>query len=295
MKKYFVFLMFTMGAMACTTVVDFDIPLEKPWVVVNSLFSPDSVWLVQLTYSKNILDTSPGSNFTPVGNAVVTILDPNNQVIETITPSSDKFNHVLYKGKTKPMPGQSYRVQVAIKNEPVLQAANKVPTHVPITSIEIDSSGVVDDEPIEMNISFKDPVSEKNYYTIKIIEDAFYIANQDTVWYTREIYFEVVTQSLTSNENGLEKLINDTHFDGKEYTLHLKVHNRNLYGPKVVPGSTRLILFSITEEYYRYFNTKILQESTSYDPFAQPVQVFTNVENGLGIFAGYSASVVGLK
>lgn len=303
MKKSFFFLAFVVGFAACRTVIDFDIPLEKPWIVVNSLFSTDSVWQVQLTYSKNILDTSPGS-IIPVGNAVVTILDLNNQVIETMTPSSDKFNPVLYKGKTKPLPGQAYTVQVAIKNEPVLQAANKVPTHVPMHSVAVDSSRFISDgEPIEIKISFNDPGNERNFYTVKIIEDAFYLTGKmvnnvikwDTIWYTQEVYFEVVNQSLTSDETGLEKLINDSHFNGKEYTFHMKMPNRNLYGSKFVPRNTRLILLSITEEYYRYFSTKILQESKSYDPFAQPVQVFTNVENGLGIFAGYNASVVKLK
>jgi hypothetical protein len=303
MKKSFAFLSLLVGATACTTVVDFDIPLNKPWIVVNSLFSADSVWRVQLTYSKNILDTSPGS-IIPVGNAVVTILDLNNQVIETMTPSSDKFNPVLYKGKTKPLPGQAYTVQVAIKNEPVLQAANKVPTHVPMHSVAVDSSRFISDgEPIEIKISFNDPGNERNFYTVKIIEDAFYLTGKmvnnvikwDTIWYTQEVYFEVVNQSLTSDETGLEKLINDSHFNGKEYTFHLKMHSRHLYGSTFVPRNTRLTLLSVTEEYYKYFSSKVLQESKAYDPFAQPVQVFTNVENGLGIFAGYSPSVYKLK
>ena len=304
MKKGFVLLMFILGAAACTTVVDFDIPLDKPWVVVNSLFSPDSVWQVKVTYSKNILDIAPGSNFLSIRNAVVTIHDPGNLVIETLIGSPDKSNLYSYKGKTKPMPGQSYSVQVSIKDEPVLQAANKVPTHVPMHSVAVDSSRFISDgEPIEIKISFNDPGNERNFYTVKIIEDAFYLTGKmvnnvikwDTLWYTQEVYFEVVNQSLTSDETGLEKLINDSHFNGKEYTFHLKMHSRNLYGPKFVPRNRRLILLSITEEYYRYFSTKILQESKSYDPFAQPVQVFTNVENGLGIFAGYSASVHNLK
>ena len=295
MKKGFAILMFVVLAVACRTVVDFDIPLEKPWIVVNSLFSPDSVWQVQLTYSKNILDTSP-DNFIPVGNAVVTILDPNQQVIETITPSSDKFNFVLYKGKTKPLPGQSYTVQVAVKAEPILQAFSKVPTHVPITTVEIDSSGVVDNEPIEMNINFKDPAGEKNYYTIKIIEDAFYIANKDTVWYTREIFFEIVDQSLSNDERGLEKLVNDNLFNGKDYTFHVKLYNRRYsFGSQIFQQHARVVLLSVSEEYYKYFTTKSLQDYTNGDPFAQPVQVFTNIENGLGIFAGYSTSVIELK
>ena len=288
--------MFIVGGAACTTVVDFDIPLDKPWVVVNSLFSPDSVWQVKVTYSKNILDIAPGSNFLSIRNAVVTIHDPGNLVIETLTGSSDKSNLYSYKGKTKPMPGQSYSVQVSIKDEHIRQSINKVPTYVPITSVEVDSSRVIDGGPIEMKINFKDPATEKNYYTLKIIEDAFYIFNKDTVWYTQEIFYEVVKQSLSNDERGLEKLVNDNLFNGKDYTFHVNLYNRRYsFGSQIFQQHVRVVLLSISEEYYRYFTTKSLQDYTNGDPFAQPVQVFTNVENGLGIFAGYSSSVVELK
>ena len=296
MKKGFVLLMFIVGGAACTTVVDFDIPLDKPWVVVNSLFSPDSAWQIQVSYSKNILDVAPGSNFLSIRNAVVTIHDPGNLVIETLIGSWDKSNLYSYKGKTKPMPGQSYSVQVSIKDEPIRQAASKVPTHVPITSVEVDSSGVIDGDRIEMKIHFKDPATEKNYYTLKIIEDAFYIVNKDTVWYTQEIFYEVIEQSLSNNGRGLEKLVNDNLFNGKDFTFHVNLYNRRYSrGSQIFQQHVRVVLLSVSEAYYKYFTTKSLQDYTNGDPFAQPVQVFTNVENGLGIFAGYSSSVVELK
>ena len=48
------------------------------------------------------------------------------------------------------------------------------------------------------------------------------------------------------------------------------------------------ILRNTTEEYYNYNYTRDLQVSVENNPFAQPVQVYDNIENGLGIFAGYS-------
>ena len=55
------------------------------------------------------------------------------------------------------------------------------------------------------------------------------------------------------------------------------------------PGFTAFALLrTVTEEYYTYNYTRDLQASVENNPFAQPVQVFDNIENGLGIFAGYS-------
>ena len=53
-------------------------------------------------------------------------------------------------------------------------------------------------------------------------------------------------------------------------------------------STLHLVLRNTTEEYYNYNFTRDLQASVENNPFAQPVQVFDNVENGLGIFAGYN-------
>ena len=297
MRKSFAFLVFTLIIAACTTVVDFDIPQNRPKVVVNALFSPDSVWRIQISRSNSILDNRHGSFFDPVGDAVVTILDQNNQFVESITGFSDKYFRYSYKGKTKPLPGQSYTIQVDVKDEPNIKALNKVPTLVPITSVEIDSSRFISDrEPIEMDITFKDSGGEKNYYTVKVIGDSYYIPNKDTVWVTREINVKVVDPSLNEEFKESDRFINDNLFNGKNYTLHLKLFSQPYWGPQSpVTVHARVILVSVSEEYYKYFTTKNLQDYTNGDPFAQPVQVFSNVENGLGIFAGYSSSAVELN
>jgi uncharacterized protein YceK len=296
MRKILIFLFVSIGIISCSTVVDFDIPFDKPKVVTNGLFSADSLWQFQITYSKNILDIAPGSFFQPVSNATINILDKNGELIETITSSADKNFGYSYKGKTKPMAGQSYSIEVATNNQPLLRSSSKAPMPVPIISVVTDSSGVVSDGLVKMKITFKDPATEKNFYTVKIIEDAQFVLNNDTLSITQELYFDVVEQSLSVNETGLEKLINDNLFNGKEHTFDLQIYHRSYsYGTQVSEQHVRVLLLNVSEEYYKYFTTKSLQEYTNGDPFAQPVQVFTNIENGLGIFAGYSQSVVELN
>ena len=76
----------------------------------------------------------------------------------------------------------------------------------------------------------------------------------------------------------------------------LKIENAyNQQGDIIrVPGDTfgvhtlHVLLRTTTEEYYNYNYTRDLQASVESNPFAQPVQVFDNIEGGLGIFAGYS-------
>ena len=293
MKRYFGFFILLANVVACQTVVDFDIPIDKPWVVVNSLFSPDSVWQVQVSYSRNILDSRSGS-FQLVRDAEVTIRDHNDEVIETLSGSSDKFFQYAYRGKTKPTSGESYSVQVKVKDE-LLKAISLLPTAVPITSLEIDSSAFKSQgEAVEMSIAFKDPVETKNFYEIKVLRDGFYISNKDTIRYVEDMYVEPVDPALSNdNFNGAGKLLEDKLFNGKNYVFRLKL--RSFRFNSETEMRVRVVLQSVTESYFRYFAAQSLQNSTSGDPFAQPVQVYTNVENGLGIFAGYSSSVVEVK
>jgi hypothetical protein len=51
-----------------------------------------------------------------------------------------------------------------------------------------------------------------------------------------------------------------------------------------------VVLLSVSESYFRYLKATEFQENNEDNPFATPVQVYNNIENGLGIFAGYSIS-----
>ncbi|MBK5277947.1 MAG: DUF4249 domain-containing protein [Bacteroidia bacterium] len=292
-RKAFVLITLTAIGTACTTIVDFDIPLDKPWVVVNSLFSPDSVWQVHVSYSRNILDSRFGS-FDPVRDAEVNILDQNDHVIETLSGSPDRFFQYTYKGKTKPTSGEFYSVQVKVKDK-LLKAASLSPIAVPITSLDVDSSAFKSQgEAVEMSITFKDPGETKNFYEVKVLRDGFYVYNQDTIRYVENLFVEPVDPAMNNdNSNGASKLLKDNLFNGKNYVFRIKLRSYRIYPEN--PPRVRVVLQSVTEEYFRYFVAQSLQNNTSGDPFAQPVQIFTNIENGLGIFAGYSSSVVELK
>ena len=53
-------------------------------------------------------------------------------------------------------------------------------------------------------------------------------------------------------------------------------------------GFYQVILTSLSEEAYKYFVTLDRYYMANGDFFAEPVQVISNIENGLGIFGGKS-------
>ena len=91
---------------------------------------------------------------------------------------------------------------------------------------------------------------------------------------------------------GLYNVFTDTYFDGRRYTVNFTYYfwDIEITEPFVVEMSR------VDEHLYRYQKTsKAYQQS---DPnsilgmFAEPVQVYTNVENGVGIVSGQSKPVV---
>jgi hypothetical protein len=50
-------------------------------------------------------------------------------------------------------------------------------------------------------------------------------------------------------------------------------------------------LQSISRDYYHYLRTRNLSERTGDNPFGEPIQIFNNIQNGIGILGGYTSSV----
>ncbi|HPH57343.1 MAG TPA: DUF4249 family protein, partial [Bacteroidales bacterium] len=64
-----------------------------------------------------------------------------------------------------------------------------------------------------------------------------------------------------------------------------------------LPNSTTSIqvqLQNISPSYYLYLKT-FSEYSNSIDFFSEPIQVFSNVSGGIGIFGAYSSNVIELK
>jgi hypothetical protein len=51
----------------------------------------------------------------------------------------------------------------------------------------------------------------------------------------------------------------------------------------------------VSEEYYKYQRTYIKQVETKDNPFASVIEVYSNITNGVGIFAGYNRQMVHLR
>lgn len=270
---------------ACEMVVDVNIPIEKPKLVVNAFFNPDSVWTASLSWSRHILDN--WTFFEESWNAQVSILDEQGVLVTTLQ-SKGRGNFV---SDQKPEVGKQYIINVKVPDQELVFATAKAIGAVPISNVTIDT---LSEGELAINVTIKDPI-ETNYYQLHLTTEEI---RKYQRWDTKEWVIDTLTMNYplyqsTSNLTGetSNAFISDLKFNGKEITIEVTTYNpwRN----QLLKAS--IVLTNASVEFYKYNNTRDLQRSTQGDPFAQPVQVYNNIVNGVGIFAGYANSYFVIK
>lgn len=271
----------------CELVVDVDVPLRERKLVVNSFFNPDSVFQARISLDKHILDDK---YFTYVNNATVRIYK-DNFFIEELSYKGDG----LYTGESiMPEANEVYEIRVFAEGYGEVHANSFSPNVTPIDEIEI---GQIIDARAEANIKIKftDRPNEKNFYELSVFNETILMHP-----ITGEIYKQRLRVFLQSddpafaNDEGVYSpnlIFSDVLFDGKEITIPCKISG--WYFSENVTLSFELR--TIGEDYFKYMKTYNLQNYTQGNPFAQPVQVYNNIHNGFGIFAGYSVFVLEYK
>lgn len=265
-----------------------DVPIAEPKITVNSLFSPDSVWDVSLTLSRNILDEAP---FMIPNVSEVVILDETEKIVSTLSQTKPG----VYRSDSKPEMGKTYTVRVGVPNQHSITATGKIPGPVEVIQVKIDTLEVKQDygpgQSIAIEVELRDPANEINYYRFQLYIRAVYeyyrYDTQETVRDTTTIQLGLLEDSPDLlGEGNPNFIISDSKFNGRTAIITFKP----IYPWSVQIIEAGILTQNLSEEYYKYLTTLDLQRRTDGDPFAQPVKVYSNINNGFGIFAGYSAS-----
>lgn len=307
MKKIYAVLFACTLLMACETVVEVDVPRDTPKLVANAFINPDSLISVRVSKSKFVLDHTP---LTTVDHASVHVFE-NDALIEKL----EFEGQGLYTSSFKPSEGKEYTLQVTADGFEGIEATTFIKNPVPIQEIrydtirtEIGSSCIGEDcttyyaTNIKLHLKLDDPAEEENFYEIEVYKKALHFSYEpdstgnyyptDTVIYYQSVYLSTEDPAVTDLEFEFEGegyygetlLFSDEIFNGKPYTLDFKTDDYSINTEELI-----VILKSMDEARYRYLRSHELQDWNEGNPFAEPVNVYSNVENGYGIFGGYSS------
>ncbi len=292
---YFLLAILAMGGYSCETDVEIPIDYTEPKMVVNSVFGTDDTAKVWVTASKYILDQKP---IESIDDAQVEVRNSQGDVWILEHDNDGWYLNPLWQI----MPGETYELTVEHPSYVPVSAWNQVPEAPLFNAIGFGNWITVmedgwDYRYREVEVRFNDPQGS-DFYLLKFTMlspriDWDYQNNTDgdTVW--EEYPVELRTMN---SEGGLDAydfrssfLINDVLFDGGECVFSALMDEYYFQGNDG-DQHLRVYLHRISEAYYYYASSlENYQETGDFFFFSQPVQVYTNIENGLGIFAGYSA------
>lgn len=276
---------------SCETVIDIEIPFEKPQVTMNANLQHNLFPAVRLTYSKHILDND--WEFLPIRDAAVSLIHQNERYPLSFNDDTGEYTSLQLLLRE----GNTYTLEAEVPGYETVRATERIPVSVPIKEVvyqgrvQLDAWSTRED----LRFLFDDPEGE-NYYEISAdFYGYFSYTDEDgnTVQYENNypLYLEPKNPSYERDYNTDGKLlIDDTLFDGEEAAIELFIDN--VFSQENTEGEIRFTLKAVSSTYFQFHTTYGLQWWNEGDPFAQPVQVFSNISNGIGILMAESVSVL---
>ena len=315
MKNIFYTLVFSFLFSACEIVVDLDIPKHEPVLVLNSVLRSDSVFSAHLTHSVGSFEMN---QIDEVMDATISVFQNEeflgNMSVAFVGVSDDYYNYEtdeyiegdsLFKYVLNEVPviEDTYTFKVSHEEYDDVQVSSALSKSIDFVSHEVTN---LDDEYSEMyklNFTFND-MSGDNYYRLRVINKNLDVFDFEDV---EPLYFEtsdpsIIASSMSDNgdpdEVGVflhDALFDDQLFDGEEKIISLDFYDWYYSGDETY-SSFYLEISSISKDYFDYLQS--YQRQSNYfggELFAgEPVQVFTNVQNGLGILGASNTKSVKL-
>ncbi len=296
----------------CEKTLDFNGKISGPKQTVGAFANPDSLFNVKLYRSFFFLYRPAYSDesYFIVPNATVD-LNVNNGTHYTMTYNSSKKQ---YMSDYHPSEGDIIEISSSAPGMDNVEAKTKILSKsiFSITSVEkyYNKNPMVITKPYDaigsdtlININFKitDTYSQKDYYRLVISSfgcdnmptgsssDFVYIQelfdSGDLIFYDRNI-----TKSINYWPVNFSNIFNDDLFNGKEYAFTITTRQRDARYTWIEAD-----LQHISEDMYKYL--KSIQTEMCYDSdvTSEPVQIYTNVKNGLGILGSITCNKKTIK
>lgn len=289
---------------SCEKTIEMDISNNPIRLVVNSFLNEDSVFIVRVSRSQYVLDDSLP---TLISDAKVLIYE------DGIIKDTLMFNnHGKYRSKiVKPVAGKKYKIEVSKAGYNTVTSYTYLPVPVSIISVDTFRRTNLDQWNYSTTywvarVNFTDPLNEENYYILSSYANGSTSYYNQLSFYINSPIIEAISYDYDMSDMNLVDeginlypeseskryyttyaLFSDNAIRGKNESFDLEFYSGDI-GYSNFPMSTfKLQLYSISKDYYLYIKSVALYRSSS-GPFTEKVQVYNNINEGFGIFAGYS-------
>ena len=307
---------------SCEKTIEFKGTVTDPLLVLNSVLTPDSVVSIHLSQSRFYLgELAP---FKHITDATVSVF-VNGSLKEQLTSDAEG----MYKGTYFPKAGDEIKIEVKadgydlVKSQTVIPHASDIVSDSTVTIIEkeyvspaqTNTTYISRERNMQVQLKLKDNINEENYYYIKATQN-FY--RKDELVMNRIIELnlsEVLKNNITDggnifdeifgeggNTNRTDNLVSDFYINGKEILFDFSFSDL-LESIKYVNGEITddgnddkeatveyiIEIGAFSKDMYQYVISANEAANSKDVPFTEPVQVHSNIENGIGILGAYNS------
>jgi hypothetical protein len=256
----------------CETDANVIVPAGERKLVVGGFLSPtENEHQISLSQTDPLFSTDPPIS---LANVKLTISSDSS----SYSPSYDfnsgtfQFNNNQFKIEND----KNYHLKIVTEDGKMVESdmrtlSNQMPL---VTDLKLNIDTVYTDFmypelQYSLKISWNDLIGEQNYYRLianRLLKD---FDSNDTIVEPLNYFNEY-------------ELKDDKGKDGQVLTANFKYIES---GAMNSPIGFEIILMKVDVNYYNYYKT--LNNYADGDPFAEPVILFSNIQNGLGVFCNF--------
>ncbi len=310
-RGIFMITVFVLLLSACEKTLKFSGDITDPKITVCALANPDTTFMLYLYQSLFFLDIHTDySQFYLDSDATVQLSVNGIDLYSTSSDTLESLDIFDYKPSvndelslTVSCEGyETVTAQTTVLERPSFEIIDhyslysKSPekTTTDGYSVPIDYWGT--DTVMNISCMVNDPGNVTNYYRLSIKSigstkegplSADNWAIVKDIFSSDDILF--VDNNVSVSINGwpehFSNVFDDSLFDGKEYTFTVESRQRS-----VAYSWVEIELQHISEDLYKYLKNVELAQCSTDDIFSEPVNIFSNVENGYGVLGSLSGT-----
>lgn len=267
-------------------------------IVLNSIFSTENNLEVHVSKSCFINDSLCIGNF--IDDAQVILQDESGNILNNLSHQGKGIYHaenfVLNSNKT-------YQLEVLHSEMESVMAKSNIPKEFSCSVKGQEERLYGNDVTWEFDIEIIDNPDEENYY---LLEGLIEILDGEHDYTLNDIngYIEphighhsndvnAENKSLTSGFDYVSYplrsvFLPDENFNGQTYRTQFGLSDDDVQNPDYNDFKAHLSIKSVSEEMYNYYKSLEMYRLGQNNIFAEPEQIYSNVDGGIGVFAGFT-------
>ncbi|WP_210463423.1 DUF4249 domain-containing protein [Rufibacter roseolus] len=274
----------------CEQDVDIDVPGHTPKLAVQyNLNTEAPKQNMYIGRSQSVLASDDLWRSGLVKNASITITDGNGTLRQGFVFVPLEYNHEIgnYKPTNEftPVPGQQYSLTVSAPGFETIEGKLTMPTEVPVASASFVPDTKNDGYNFNglLRVQFNDLAGQQDYYRlhVRLVDETGQPVGN---LYSRDDNDDIFGEEV-------EKIKLSTVFDdgwAKQGVITFSDKVGAYVGSGLAPKYIEITLQHLTSDLYLYERSKNNYQEDN--PFAEPLNLHSNIRNGYGNFGGITAT-----